>query len=53
MALGDTRGMQEGPKILHPWRRPGGKGPKASRTIAAEHLQLRDSLLKGDWMVPT
>lgn len=44
MALGDLERVQKEPKILHRCRRPGGKGPKAQRTIAAESVQLRDRL---------
>lgn len=42
-----TLRMQEESQILHPCRRPGEMGPKASRSITAEPLQLRDSLVKG------
>lgn len=47
-----TLWMQEESRILHPCRRPGEMGPKASMGITAEPLQLRDSLVKGDSRVP-
>lgn len=48
-----TLWMQEESQILHPCRRPGEMGPKASGRITAEPLQVRDSLVKGDLRVPT
>lgn len=47
-----TLWIQEEPQILRPCRRPGELGPKASRRITSEPLQLRDSLMKGDLKVP-
>lgn len=42
-----TLWMQEESQILHSCRRPGETGAKASRSISAEPLQLRDTVVKG------
>lgn len=47
-----TLWMHEESQILHPCRRPGEMGPKASGSLTAEPLQLRDSLVKSDLSVP-
>lgn len=40
-------GCKRSPKFCIPARRPRGKGPKASRTVLADPLQLREGLFEG------